>query len=115
MIEWKNLNISHRISWLYNKMASQIGILSLISKCIDVSFRKRFTPVSLWANLLTLHLLVCHYFGKTNNAEIEEINERALRISYKDYTPAYDKIDRSLEISLSYVHEAKWIKIFLNL
>ena len=58
---------------------------------------------------------MCHYFGKINNAEIEEINERALRISYKDYMPAYDKIDRSLEISLNYVDEAKWLKIFLNM
>ena len=41
--------------------------------------------------------LVWHFCGKTNNDELEKIQERALRILYDDYEPCYEELLRKAD------------------
>ena len=43
--------------------------------------------------------LVWHFCGKTNNAKIEKIQERALRIIYNDYISDYDTLREQMGVT----------------
>ena len=92
------LNFSLHISNCCRKAARQLNALARISKYLDPASRKVIYNSFVISNF-TYCPLVWHFCGKKNNNKIEKIQERALRILYKDNVSTYgeltDKADSS--------------------
>ena len=73
------------------KAARQLNALTRISKYLDVDSRKIIYQ-SFVASNFNYCPLVWHFCGKLNTAKIEKIQERALKIIYKDYNSSYDEL-----------------------
>ena len=81
----ENLNFSEHVSSLCNKAAKQLNALARIFKYIDMPTEKFIL------SNFTYYALMWHFGGKVNNRKIEQINERALRNLYNDYSSTYDE------------------------
>ena len=85
------LNFSEHIKQSSIKAARQLNALSRISKFLNLKAKKLIFRSFIMSNF-TYCPLVWHFCGKTNNAKIEKIQERALRIVYNDYTSDYNEL-----------------------
>ena len=86
-----NLNFSSHVSNICKKAARQLNALSRISKFIDTR-SKTIVYNSFIASNFTYCPLVWHFCGKINNGKIDKIQERSLKIIYKDYESTYDQL-----------------------
>ena len=89
------LNFSLHVSSICKKASRQLNALARISNYLDVSARRTIYD-SFVASNFNYCPLVWHFCGTTNNNKIEKIQERCLRIIYKDYE---SPIERLLEMS----------------
>ena len=82
------LSFSKHISMCCTKAARQLNALARISRYLDMSSR-----TLLYNNFIRSNFNYCpmvwHFCGKVNNNKIEKIQERALRLIYKDYDSSY--------------------------
>ena len=82
------LSFTEHLSQLCKKASRQLNALSRISRFLDTS-----SKVIIYNSFIRSNFeycpLVWHFCGKTNNNKLEKINERALRILYKDYESTY--------------------------
>ena len=85
------LNFSFHISAICKKAARQLNALSRISRYLDVSSRKIIYN-SFVASNLNYCPLVWHFCGVTNSKKVDKIQERCLRIIFKDYESSYDTL-----------------------
>ena len=85
------LNFSEHISVVCKKSARQLNALARISKFLDVDSRKIIYQ-SFVASNFNYCPLVWHFCGKVNNTKLEKIQERALKIIYKDYDSTYSEL-----------------------
>ena len=73
------------------KAARQLNALARISKHLDIDSRKIIYQ-SFVASNFNYCPLVWHFCGKLNSAKTEKIQERALKIIYKDYNSSYNEL-----------------------
>ena len=85
------LDFSLHISSVCKKAARQLNALARISNYLDISAR-RMIYNSFVASNFNYCPLVWHFCGVSNNNKMEEIQERCLRIVYKDYDSSYDRL-----------------------
>ena len=87
----RNLNFSDHISSLCKRSSRQLNSLSRISRLLDIKSRKIIFNSFIRSNF-DYCPLAWHFCGKQNNAKLEKLQERALRIIYKDYKSTYDEL-----------------------
>ena len=85
------LNFSLNISSVCKKTALQLNALARISNYLDVSAR-RMIYYSFVASNFNYCPLVWHFCRLSNSNKMEKIQERCLRIAYKDYDSSYDRL-----------------------
>ena len=85
------LNFSLHVSSICTKAARQLNALARISNYLDESARKIIYN-SFVASNFNYCPLVWHFCGATNSSKIEKIQERCLRIIYKDYESSYHRL-----------------------
>lgn len=73
------------------KAARQLNALARISNYLDISARRAIYNCFVASNF-NYCPLVWHFCGLTNSNKIEKIQERCLRIIYKDYTSSYHEL-----------------------
>ena len=85
------LIFSLHVSAICNKASRQLNALARISNHLDVSARRTIYD-SFVASNFNYCPLVWHFSGATNNSKLEKIQERCLRIIYKDYESPYETL-----------------------
>ena len=85
------LNFPLHISTICRKAARQLNALARISSHLDLAGR-RIIYNSFVASNFNYCPLVWHFCGSTNSNKLEKIQERCLRIIYKDYVSNYDTL-----------------------
>ena len=85
------LNFSLHVSSMCKKAARQLNALARISNYLDESAR-RIIYNSFVSSNFNYCPLVWHFCGVTNGNKVEKIQERCLRIIYKDYESSYDRL-----------------------
>ena len=85
------LNFSLHVNAICNKASRQLNALARISNYLDVSARRTIYD-SFVASNFNYCPLVWHFCGATNNSKLEKIQERCLRIIYKDYESPYETL-----------------------
>ena len=85
------LNFSQHITAMCKKAARQLNALARISRFLKPSSRKVIYQ-SFVASNFNYCPLVWHFCGKTNSQKVEKIQERALKIIYRDYESSYDEL-----------------------
>ena len=85
------LNFTEHISAVCKKAARQLNALARISNYLDIKSRKIIYQ-SFVASNFNYCPLVWHFCGKVNNSKLEKIQERALKIIYKDYESTYNEL-----------------------
>ena len=73
------------------KAARQLNALARISNYLDESAR-RIIDNSFVSSNFNYCPFVWHFCGVTNGNKVEKIQERCLRITYKDYESSYDRL-----------------------
>ena len=85
------LNFSEHITIICKKAARQLNALARISHYLNPNSR-----MILYNSFVMSNLNYCpnvwHFCGKGNNEKLEKIQERALRILYRDYASSYDEL-----------------------
>ena len=85
------LNFALHISSVCKKAARQLNALARISNYLDVSARRTIYN-SFVASNFNYCALVWHFCGVSNSNKMEKIQERCLRIVYKDYDSSYERL-----------------------
>ena len=85
------LKFNEHVSACCTKAARQLNALARISRYLEVP-SKRLIYESFILSNFNYCPLVWHFCGKQNNGKLEKINERALRILYKNYTSSYTEL-----------------------
>ena len=85
------LNFSEHILGTCKKAARQLNALARISRFLKPSSRKIIYQ-SFVASNFNYCPLVWHFCGKTNSHKLEKIQERALKIIYRDYESTYKEL-----------------------
>lgn len=85
------LNFTQHISACCKKAARQLNALARISKYLDFDSRKIIYNSFIVSNF-NYCPMVWHFCGKVNNDKIEKIQERSLRILYRDYDASYEEL-----------------------
>ena len=85
------LKFTEHISAICKKAARQLNALARISKYLDLKSRKIIYQ-SFVASNFNYCPLVWHFCGKVNNSKLEKIQERALKIIYRDYDSTYGEL-----------------------
>ena len=97
------LNFSLHISSVCKKAARQLNALARISNYLDVPAR-RIIYNSFVASNFHYCPLVWHFCGTTNANKLEKIQERCLRIIYKDYESTYEELIQNSNTSYNPCH-----------
>ena len=87
------LNFSHHISVICTKAARQLNALARISGFLSTTSRMIIYNSFINSNL-NYCPLVWHFCGKKNGDKIEKIQERALRMIYRNYDSLYPELLR---------------------
>ena len=99
------LNFTEHVSSLCTKAARQLNALSRISRYLDETSRAIIYN-SFVASNFSHCPLVWHFCGKGNNDKLEKIQERALKIIYRNYSMSYqDLLDMSNSSTLQITRE----------
>ena len=85
------LNFSLHISSVCKNAARQLNALASISNYLDVSARRMIHNSFVTCNF-NYCPLVWHFCGVSSSNKMEKIQERCLRIVYKDYDSSYDRL-----------------------
>ena len=91
------LTFTEHISMCCSKAARRLNALSRISKYLDISSCS-FLFNSFVSNFNYCPLL-WHFCGKVNNEKVEKIQQRALKIIYKDHVSSYDDLMSKAHVS----------------
>ena len=102
----KQLNFNEHISLCCTKAARQLNAFARISKYLNLNSRRSIHH-SFIASNFSYCPLVWHFCGKTNNAKLEKIQERSLRILCKDYTSSYEELLRNTGLSTLLLNRLK--------
>ena len=85
------LNFSDHVSAVCKKAARQLNALARISRFLNPSSKMILYKSFVMSNF-DYCPVVWHFCGKVNNGKLEKIQERALRILYRDYISDYDSL-----------------------
>ena len=102
----KQLNFNEHISLCCTKAARQLNAFARISKDLNLNSRWAIHH-SFIASNFSYCPLVWNFCGKTNNAKLEKIQERSLRILCKDYTSSYEELLRNTGLSTLLLNRLK--------
>ena len=91
------LSFSQHVSISCTKAARQLNALARISRYLNISSRSLLYNSFVRSNF-NYCAMVWHFCGKTNNSKIEKIQERALRIIYRDYESSYEDLLSAAEV-----------------
>ena len=83
--------IDSKLNFPYMWAPRQLNTLARISNYLDVSARRTIYD-SFVASNFNYCPLVWHFCGATNNNKLEKIQEKCLRIIYKDYESPYETL-----------------------
>ena len=87
------LNFSHHVSVICTKAARQLNALARISEFLSTTSR-----IIIYNSFINSNFnycpLVWHFCGKKNGDKVEKIQERALRIIYRNYDSLYPELLR---------------------
>lgn len=84
----ENLSFSKHVSEICKKAAKQLNALARISRYLDESSLSIIYRCFILSNF-SYCPLVWHFCGTSNNNKLEKIQERSLRILFKDYDSTY--------------------------
>ena len=87
----KQLTFNEHISLCCTKAARQLNAFARISKYLNENSRRAIHH-SFIASNFSYCPLVWHFCGKSNNAKLEKIQERSLRILCNNYTSSYEDL-----------------------
>ena len=87
------LNSNHHVSAKCTKAARQLNAFARISRCLSTSSRM-ITYNSFIDSNFDYCPIMWHFCGKNNGEKIEKIQERALRIIYRNYDSLYSELLR---------------------
>ena len=87
----KQLTFNEHISLCCTKAARQLNAFARISKYLNKNSRRAIHH-SFIASNFSYCPLVWHFCGKSNNAKLEKIQERSLRILCNNYTSSYEDL-----------------------
>ena len=85
------LRFTEHVSNCCKKAARQLNALARISRHLNPLSKKIIYNSFVLSNF-NYCPLVWHFCGKVNNGKLEKIQERALRILYKDYESSYEEL-----------------------
>ena len=85
------LNFGSHVDMCCKKAAMQLNAFSRISRYLDVPAKKVVYDSFVRSNF-NYCPLVWHFCGKKRNNMVEKIQERALRIVFKDYSSSYEEL-----------------------
>ena len=94
----EKLKFSDHVSACCKKAARQLNALARISKYLDISSRKTVYN-SFIASNFEYCPMVWHFCGTENCKKLEKIQERALRILYRDYNSSYADLLEKADVS----------------
>ena len=92
------------------KAARQLNAFARISRYLNISSRSLLYSSFVRSNL-NYCAMVWHFCGKTNNNKIEKIQERALRISHRNYESSYEDLLSATEVPTMLTRH---IRVILN-
>ena len=95
----KQLTFNEHISLCCTKAARELNAFARMSNYLN-PYSSRGMHQSFIASNLSYCPLVWHFCGKTNNAKLEKIQERSLRILCHDYTSSYEDLLRNNGLSI---------------
>ena len=104
----KQLTFNEHISLCCTKTARQLNAFARISKYLNQNSRRAIHH-SFIANSFSYCPLVWHFCGKSNNAKLEKIQERSLRILCNNYTSSYEDLLRYTGLSTLLLNRLKCI------
>ena len=102
----KQLIFNEHISLNCTKAARQLNAFARISKCLNPNCRRAIHHSFISSNF-SYCPLVWHFCGKTNNAKLEKIQERSLRILCNIYTSSYEDLLRNTDLSTLLLNRLK--------
>ena len=102
----KQLTFNEHISLCCTKAARQLNTFARILKYLNPNSRRTIHH-SFIASNFSYCPLVWHFCGKTNNAKLEKIQERSLRIMCTDYTSSYEDQLRNTGLSTLLLNRLK--------
>ena len=102
----KQLTFNEHISLCCTKAARQLNAFARISKYLNPNSRRAIHH-SFIASNFGFCPLVWHFCGKTNNAKLEKMQERSLRILCNDYTSSYEDLLRNIGLSTLLLNRLK--------
>ena len=102
------LTFTEHISICCSKAARQLNALSRISRYLDISSCSLLFNSFVKSNF-NYCPLVWHFCGKVNNGKIEKIQQRALKIIYKDRVSSYDDFMSKAHVSTMLNRRLHWI------
>ena len=102
----KQLHFNEHISLCCTKAARQLNAFARISKYLNLNSRRAIHHRFIASNI-SYCPLVWHFCGKANNAKLEKIQERSLRILCIDYTSSYEELLRNTGLSTLLLNRLK--------
>ena len=102
----EKLNFTEHVSNCCKRAARQLNALARISSFLDFKSRKIIYNSFIMSNF-SYSPLVWHFCGRRNNDKIEKIQERALRILYKDKTSSYEVLLRNADSTTVLTHRLR--------
>ena len=87
----EKLNFSKHVSEICKKSAKQLNALARISRYLDASSLSIIYKCFILSNF-SYCPLVWHFCGTSNKNKLEKIQERSLRILFKDYDSTYQAL-----------------------
>ena len=87
----KSLCFSQHVRDMCTRAARQLNALARISRYLDMDSRMVIFKSFVMSNF-TYCPLTWHFCGRQNNEKMEKIQERALRILYRDYESTYQEL-----------------------
>ena len=104
----KKLTFNEHISLCCTKAARQLNAFARISKYLNQNSRRAIHHSFITSNF-SYCPLVWHFCGKSNNAKLEKIQERSLRILCNNYTSSYEDLLRNTGLSTLLLNRLKCI------
>ena len=96
----KNLNFNEHLSHLCNKISQKVSALARVSKLLPFH-RKRLLLKTFIESQFSYCPLIWMFCSRKLNKRINHIHERALRLTYDDYTSSFKNLlirDKSVSI-----------------
>ena len=102
----RTLSFTQHVRDMCTRAARQLNALARISRYLDMDSRFVIFKSFIMSNF-TYCPLAWHFCGKQNNDKMEKVQERALRILYRDYVSSYHELIERAETTTVFLARVK--------